>query len=144
MSNTQKDNANTIFTSEKLDKSDGLVDAVKNLTINDSEYYQSNKVTASDTQGDITHNPETITGTRNRNDTVTHTRNGNETFIHTRNGYFEKQLLSNRTIPVVVLMMNQKIEQIIAPIVLALQMILTQYHTWTEILLAQNHYTPRD
>ena len=62
----------------------------------------------------------------------------------TSNSNFEKQLLRNRTIPVVVLMMNQKIEQIIAPIVLALQMILTQYHTWTEILLARNHYTPRD
>ena len=37
-SNTQRDNANAVFTSEKLDNSDDLVDAIKNLTINDAEY----------------------------------------------------------------------------------------------------------
>ena len=40
MSNTQRENANEIFTSEKLDKSDELVDAVNNLTINDAIYYE--------------------------------------------------------------------------------------------------------
>ena len=39
-SNTQRENTNTIFTSEKLDESDELVDAVKNLTINNNEYYE--------------------------------------------------------------------------------------------------------
>ena len=38
-SNTQRDNANAIFTSGELDKSDELVDAVKNLMINDAEHY---------------------------------------------------------------------------------------------------------
>ena len=38
-SNTKRDNANAIFTSEKLDKSDELVDAVNNLTINYAKYY---------------------------------------------------------------------------------------------------------
>ena len=37
-SNSQRENANTIFTSEKLDKPNKLVDAVKNLTINNDEY----------------------------------------------------------------------------------------------------------
>ena len=38
-SNTQRYYENAIFTSEKLDKSDELVDTVKNLTINNDEYY---------------------------------------------------------------------------------------------------------
>ena len=56
MSNTQRDNANAIFTIEKIDKSDELVDAVNKLTINDSVYYESNTATASDTQGDLIRN----------------------------------------------------------------------------------------
>ena len=34
----QRENANTIFTSEKLDKLDELVDAVNKLTINNAGY----------------------------------------------------------------------------------------------------------
>ena len=45
--NTQRENTNTIFTSEKLDKSDKLVDTVKKMTINDAKYYESNTATAS-------------------------------------------------------------------------------------------------
>ena len=78
MSNTQRENANTIFKIEKLDKSDELIDALNNLTINDAEYYKSNTATASDAQGDITHNPETVT--------------------HTINGNLEQKILSKRTI----------------------------------------------
>ena len=70
--------------------------------------------TASDAHGNITRILET----------VTHTINGNETTNQTSNGNFEQQLLSNRTNPVVVLMVNPKIEQMIAPIVLAPQMLL--------------------
>ena len=76
-SNTQKENANTILTSEKLDKSDELVNAVNNLTINDNEYYESTLATASDTQGDLTRNLETSTHTRNGKETVTYISNGN-------------------------------------------------------------------
>ena len=64
--NTQRENANVIFTSEKLDKLDELVDAVNNLTINDAKYYESNTATASDEQGNLTSNPETVTHTSNR------------------------------------------------------------------------------
>ena len=53
--------------SKKLDKLDNLVDAVKNLTINDAKYYESNIETASDTQGDLTRNLETVTRTINGN-----------------------------------------------------------------------------
>ena len=63
-----------IFTSEKLDKLDELLDAVNNLTINDAKYSESNTAIASDSQGDITLNPETVTHTINGNETVTHTR----------------------------------------------------------------------
>ena len=76
-SNTQKENANTILTSEKLDKSDELVNAVNNLTINDNEYYESTLATSSDTQGDLTRNLETCTHTRNGKETVTYISNGN-------------------------------------------------------------------
>ena len=47
VSNTQKENANTIFISEKINKSNKMVDAVNNLTINDAIYYESNTATAS-------------------------------------------------------------------------------------------------
>ena len=39
-SNTQIENTNTIFTSDKLDKSDDLVDAVKKLKINNDTHYE--------------------------------------------------------------------------------------------------------
>ena len=55
-SNTQRENANTILTSKKLDKSDELADAVKDLTINDAKYYESNTAAASDAQGELTYN----------------------------------------------------------------------------------------
>ena len=62
----QRENANTIFTSEKLDESDELVDAVKNLTMNDAEYYESHTATVSDVQGNLTRNPETVIEERQR------------------------------------------------------------------------------
>ena len=66
-SNTQRQNANAIFTSEKLDKLDDLADTVEYLTTNDAKYYESNTVTASDAQGYPTRNPETVTHTSNGN-----------------------------------------------------------------------------
>ena len=42
-SNTQKQNVHMIFTSENLDESDEMVDAVNNFTISDAEYYESNR-----------------------------------------------------------------------------------------------------
>ena len=64
-SSAQRENENAVFTSEKLNKSDEIVDAFNNLTIKDAEYYESNTATASDAQGNITRNPETATHTRN-------------------------------------------------------------------------------
>ena len=76
----QRENYNAIFTSEMLENSDELVDSVNNLTINDPKHYKSDTVTASDAQGDLTRDSETVT--------------------HTSNVFFEQKLLSCRTIPV--------------------------------------------
>ena len=77
MSNTRRENSNVIFTSEKLDKSDELVDTVNKLTINNSPYYESNIATESGAQCDLTCNLETIPDTNNGNEPVTHTSDGN-------------------------------------------------------------------
>ena len=62
-SNTQRENTNSIFTIEKLDKPKELADAVKYLTTNESKYYLSNSANASDTQGNLTCNVKTVTHT---------------------------------------------------------------------------------
>ena len=64
-SSSQIENANAVFTSEKLDTLDKIVHTINNLTINNAEYYESNTATASDAQGNPTKNPETVTQTRN-------------------------------------------------------------------------------
>ena len=63
-SNKKRENANAIFTSQKLEKSDELFNAVKNMTKKDSGY-ELNKATASDAQGTITSDPHTFTDTSN-------------------------------------------------------------------------------
>ena len=103
-SNTQRENANVIFTSEKLDKSDELEDRLKDLTINDATCYVSKSATTSDTQGDLTCDTNT----------VTHTSNVKEKIVDTSNRNFEQQLLSNRTLPLFVPMMNLRIDNRIA------------------------------
>ena len=81
--NTQRENANTIFTSEKLDKSDKMVDALNHFTINNTEYISSNSATTSDTQGNLT----------NDLNTVAHTSNGKEKVTDTSNGSFEIKVI---------------------------------------------------
>ena len=100
-SSAQIENANAIFTSENLDKSGELVDAVNNLTINYAKCYESNTATASGAQGDLTSNPETVT--------------------HASSGIFEKKLLSFRTIHVLTMPTNPGI----AAIILTTQTLLT-------------------
>ena len=70
MPNTQRENVNAIFTSEKLDKSDDLADALKYLTISNAVYYESKSATAIDTLGDHTSNMETVNQTRNWKETL--------------------------------------------------------------------------
>ena len=76
-----------IFTSEKLDKYDELVDTINNLTINDAGY-ELNKETANDAQGDLTGNPGTDT----------HTSKGPDTVTQTSNRILDQNILSRRTI----------------------------------------------
>ena len=64
-SSSQRENSNTIFTSEKLEKLDNLVDAINKLKINDTGSELST-APASVTQGDLMSDPDTVTHTRNR------------------------------------------------------------------------------
>ena len=105
-SNTQREDANAIFTSVKLDKSDELVDTLKDLTINDAEYYVSNSATANDAKGDSSSDPKT----------VTYTSDGKGKVRDTSNGKFQQTLLSNHTLPAVYLAMNPRIDDRIATI----------------------------
>ena len=121
-SNTQIENENAIFTSEKIDKSDELVEAVEDLTIDNAKYYESNTATASESQGYTTHNPETVTHTSNRNKTVNQTSNRNH----------EPELLIKQTIPVIVLLMNPRTDKSNVSIVVVSHMVLT--HTTKEVV----------
>ena len=64
VSSSQRENLNAMFTSEKLEKSDELVDAVKNMKMNDVGY-ELNTTTKSDAQVNITSNLDTVTHTIN-------------------------------------------------------------------------------
>ena len=64
-SNARRDRANVVFTSENLDKSDDMADAVNDLIINNAGYCSSNTANARDSQGDLTRNLETVTHTSN-------------------------------------------------------------------------------
>ena len=66
-SNKQSKNANTTFTSEKLDKSGKLEDTLMDFTISNVKYYVSNSVNTRDAQVNLTRNPKTLTHTSNAN-----------------------------------------------------------------------------
>ena len=76
-SSSQRESLNAIFASEKLEKPDELVNAVKSMTIN-SIIYELNTATVSDAQVDLAINPDTVT--------------------HTSNGIIDQKLLSIQTI----------------------------------------------
>ena len=62
-SNTQRENENAILTSEKLDKSDALAEAIKYLTMNDAEYYESDSANMNDAKVDVARNSKVATHT---------------------------------------------------------------------------------
>ena len=74
-SSPQKENADKIFTSEKVDTSSKLVDKINNFIMKDAGY-ELNKTTKSDIQGDVMRDPDAFTHTNNGPDTITHTSNG--------------------------------------------------------------------
>ena len=57
---SQIENLDAIFTSEKLEKLDKLVEAINNLTINISGYAFST-ATKNDALGNLTSDPDTVT-----------------------------------------------------------------------------------
>ena len=63
MSNTQRDSANAILTSEKLDKLYDLSETLKDLTINDAGYYESGSENANDAKDNSVSNLNTVTHT---------------------------------------------------------------------------------
>ena len=63
-----------IFTREKIYKLDKLVNAINNLTINEARY-ELNKSTASNAQGYLSSDPNTVTHTSNGPDTVNYNIN---------------------------------------------------------------------
>ena len=105
-SNTQRDNANTIFINEKLDKLDELADILKDLIINNAKYYVSNSSTASEAQGDSASDPKT----------VTHTSDGKGKDTYTSNRKFQQKLLSNWTLPAVIPTIKARIDDRISTI----------------------------
>ena len=64
-SSSQREILNAVFTSEKLDKLDKLVDAIIDMTINNA-IYELSTTTASDAQGDLMNDPDTVNHTSNR------------------------------------------------------------------------------
>ena len=103
--NAQRDNANTILTSEKLDKSDALSEMFKKLTINDAGYYASDSTNANDAKGDPTSDPKI----------VTHSSDGKKiNVMDTSSGDLQKKKLSNRTLPIITMTMYPRIDDSIA------------------------------
>ena len=63
--NTQGDNENKILTSEKQNNSDVLAETLKWLTINDTEYYESDSANEDEAKRDPASNPKVATHTSN-------------------------------------------------------------------------------
>ena len=64
VSSPQRENSKVIFTSDKLEKLDKLVKEINNLTINNAGY-ELNTAAATDAQGNITSDSDTVTHTSN-------------------------------------------------------------------------------
>ena len=98
-SNTQRDNANTILTSEKLDKLYNLEETLKYLTINYDEYYISNSANINDANAILQAIPkQLLTLVKNRER------------LQTPATELLKYLLRNRTFSVVLQTMNPRID----------------------------------
>ena len=87
--NTQGENKNAILTSERLNNLDALAYTLKLLTINNAEYYESDKICA---KGDLASYPKVDTHTSDwKKRKVTDTSNKN----------LQQKLLSNWTLPII-------------------------------------------
>ena len=89
MPNTQGENGNAILTSERLNNLDALSETLKGLTINNVEYYESDK---NDAKGDPSRDPKEDT----------HTSDGKKRKVtDTSNRNLQQKLLSNWTLLII-------------------------------------------
>ena len=105
MSNTLRENANAILTSEKLDKSYELAETLKDLTINDAEYYVSDSANTNDAKCNPASNLKTVTQTSDRKKIKV---------TYTSNGILQQKILSNRTLLIFTTTMDTRIEDMIS------------------------------
>ena len=99
--NTQGENANAILPSERLNNSDALTETLKELTINNTEYDNSD---ANDAGGDPTSNPKVDTHTSDRKKRkVTDTSNRN----------LQQKLLINRTLLIITTPIHPQIDNMV-------------------------------
>ena len=115
-SNTQRDNENKILTSENLDKSDGLVENLKELTIIYAGYYESDSANANDAKGYPASDPKIYNHTSDRK---------KRRVTDTSNGYLQQKLLSYRTLPIITMTMDHRIENRVATYGASLHKLLT-------------------
>ena len=83
-SNTQRYNANAIFTIEERDKSDNVAETFKYLTINDTKYHVSDLANANDAKVNPASDLKTVTHTSDRN---------KRKFTDTSNGIFQPKII---------------------------------------------------
>ena len=99
--NTQRENENTILTSEKIDKSDALVETLKWLAINEAGYYESDLVNSNDAKFDPASDPKISTCTSD----------GKKIKVtDTSNGYLQQKVLSNWTLLIINTMMDPRVD----------------------------------
>ena len=99
-SNTQRENENTIFTSEKLDKSNALAETLKGFTINNAGYYESESANANDLKVDPVSDPKTFIHTSDRK---------KRKVTDTSSRYFQKNMLIKWTLLINITMMDPRI-----------------------------------
>ena len=105
ISNTQRDNANEILTSEKQDKSDDMAETLKGLTINNAGYYESGSANANDANGDPASDPEVYT----------HTSDGKKRKVtDSSNEYLQQKLSNKRTLLIINTTMDPQIDDRVA------------------------------
>ena len=103
-SNTQRENSNAILTSEMIDKSDELVEKLKDLTINDAEYYISDSANVNDAKGGPTSNPKAIT----------HNSDGKKRKVtYTSNRILQQKILSSQTFSIITTTMDPRIRSMV-------------------------------
>ena len=93
-----------ILTSENLDKLDDLVEALKDLKVNDDEYYVSESWNENDAKVNPARNPKTVTHTSDRKKIKV---------TDTSNWILQQTLLSNQTLPIFTMKMDPRIGDMI-------------------------------